>query len=140
MRNPFADGAREQLVTRLSQSMESLLRDADRCKRMSLESIERIRSNFTWPQKAAQIVTIYRDLLGLPHDELRSFSLNGQTALFLCPMESEGWRGASRWTAAGEAVARIVAADCLTAWPLRGQWPAGPPVASEPCNQEMMES
>ncbi len=36
--------------------------------------------------------------------------------------------------------ARILAADCLTAWPLRGQWPAGPPLASEPCDQGMMES
>jgi len=86
---------REQLVSRLSESMESLLHDPDRCRRMSLEGIDRVRSSFTWPQKAAQIVAIYRDLLGLPHDELRSFSIEGQAALFSCPIESQGWPIAS---------------------------------------------
>jgi len=89
IRLPMA--SREQLVNRLSESMESLLHDPDRCQRMSLEGIDRVRRSFTWPQKAAQIVTIYRDLLGLPHDELRSFSIDGQAAVFSCPIESEGW-------------------------------------------------
>ena len=81
---------RKQLVSRLSESMESLLHDPDWCRRMSREGIDRVRRNFTWPQKAAQIVTIYRDLLGLPHDELRTFSLDGQAAVFSCPLDSSG--------------------------------------------------
>lgn len=96
---------REQLVGRLSASMESLLHDPDRCQRMSLEGIERIRRNFTWSQKATQIVTIYRDLLGLPHEELRSFALDGQAAVFSCPMESDGYRSASRLAILPEATA-----------------------------------
>jgi hypothetical protein len=68
---------------------------AERCRRMSLSSVNRVRCNFTWPQKAAQIVTIYRDLLGLPHDATRSFSLDGQGAVFSFPMESPEWAIAS---------------------------------------------
>jgi glycosyltransferase involved in cell wall biosynthesis len=86
---------REQLVSRLSESMESLLHDPDRCQRMSLEGIDWVRRSFTWPQKAAQIVAIYRDLLGLARDKLRSFSLDGEQAVFSCPIESEGWPIAS---------------------------------------------
>ncbi len=86
---------REQLVSRLSESMESLLDDPDRCQRMSLAGIDRVRCSFTWPQKAAQIVTIYRDLLGLSHNKLRSFSIDGQAAAFSCPIEAEGWPIAS---------------------------------------------
>jgi glycosyltransferase involved in cell wall biosynthesis len=82
---------REQLVSSLSRAMESLLHDQERCRRMSLAAIDRVRRDFTWPQKAAQIVNIYRDLLGLRHDELRSFSLNGDGAEFAYPMESEEW-------------------------------------------------
>jgi glycosyltransferase involved in cell wall biosynthesis len=82
---------REQLVSRLSESMESLLHDPDRCQRLAAEGIDRVRRSFTWPQKAAQIVTIYRDLLKLPHDALTSFSIDGQPAVFSCPIESEAW-------------------------------------------------
>ena len=32
---------------------------------MSSAGLERVRRNFSWPKKAAQIVAIYRDLLGL---------------------------------------------------------------------------
>ncbi len=86
---------REQLVTRLSGAMESLLHDPDGCQSMSHEGIERVRRSFIWPQKAGQIVTIYRDLLGLPHDRLRSFSIDGLAAVFSCPIEAEGWPVAS---------------------------------------------
>jgi glycosyltransferase involved in cell wall biosynthesis len=82
---------RQQLVRSLTLAMESLLHDPERCRRMSLASIDRVRCNFTWPQKAAQIVTIYRDVLGLPHDAMRLFSLDGQGAEFSFPMESPEW-------------------------------------------------
>jgi glycogen(starch) synthase len=87
---------REQLVEQLSESMESLLRDPEWCQRMSLEGIDRVRCNFTWPQKAAQIVDIYRNLLDLPHDELRSFSLDGQAAVVWCPMKPSEWPASCR--------------------------------------------
>jgi glycosyltransferase involved in cell wall biosynthesis len=96
---------REQLVSRLSKSMELLVRDPDRCQRMSLAGVDRVRRNFTWPQKAAQIVTIYRDLLGLPHDELKSISLDGQLAAISCPMESDEWHAASRRSRSSEVTA-----------------------------------
>jgi len=86
---------REQLVSRLSEAMEALLHDPDRCRRMSIEGIDRVGRSFTWQQKAAQIVTIYRDLLDLPHDELRTFSIERQGAVFSCPIESDGWPVAS---------------------------------------------
>jgi hypothetical protein len=82
---------REQLVRSLALAMESLLHDPERCRRMSRSAVDRVRRDFIWPQKAAQIVNIYRDLLGLPHDELRSFSLNGDGAEFAYPMESDEW-------------------------------------------------
>jgi glycosyltransferase involved in cell wall biosynthesis len=86
---------REQLVSSLSEAMESLLHDPDRCRRMSLEGIDRVRSDLTWPQKAAQFVTIYRDLLGQGDHELKSFRLNGRGPLFSCPIESADWSIAS---------------------------------------------
>ncbi len=86
---------REQLVGRLSESMESLLNDPDRCQRMSLAGIDLVRCSFTWPQKAAQIVTIYRDVLGLPHDELRSFCVGEQAVDFACPIQFKRWPVAS---------------------------------------------
>lgn len=82
---------RQQLVSHLGLAMETLLHDRERCRRMSLASVDRVRCNFTWPQKAAQIVSIYRDMLGLPHDTLRSFTLGDQGAVFSFPMESEVW-------------------------------------------------
>jgi glycosyltransferase involved in cell wall biosynthesis len=82
---------REQLVSSLSEAMESLLYDPDRCRRMSLEGVDRVRSDLTWPQKAAQIVTIYRDVLGQGDHELKSFALNGRGPRFSCPMESADW-------------------------------------------------
>ncbi len=52
----------------------TLVRDPDGCRRMSSAGLERVRSRFAWPRKAAQVVAIYRDLLGLPQlDELHSF-------------------------------------------------------------------
>jgi glycosyltransferase involved in cell wall biosynthesis len=85
---------REQLVTHLVRAMEAMLHEPERCRRMSLASIDRVRCDFTWPQKAAQIVSIYRDMLGLPHDPLRSFTLGDQGAVFSFPMESEEWPNA----------------------------------------------
>jgi glycosyltransferase involved in cell wall biosynthesis len=82
---------REQLVIRLSESMESLLHDPDKCRRMSYQGIDRVRHSLTWPQKAGQIVAVYRDLLGLPHDQFRTISVDGQPAAFSCPIEPERW-------------------------------------------------
>ena len=55
---------RKELVDRLSEAMTTLLRDPEQCRRMSAAGLERVRRHFSWPKKAAQIVTIYRDLLG----------------------------------------------------------------------------
>ncbi len=61
---------RKELVDRLSEAMVTLLRDQDLCRRLSSAGIEKARCRFAWSQKAAQLVAIYRDLLGLSHDEL----------------------------------------------------------------------
>jgi len=57
---------RVELIGRLSRAMEMMLEDPDMCRRMSEAGIDRVRREFTWSRKAAQIVAIYRDLLGLP--------------------------------------------------------------------------
>ena len=82
-------GPRKELVERLSQAMTILLRDPDRCRRMSLAGVKRAQSYYSWPKKAAQVVAIYRDLLGLPNDETVPFSLDRLPDGFLCPRESQ---------------------------------------------------
>jgi glycosyltransferase involved in cell wall biosynthesis len=81
---------REELIDRLSEAMARLLRDPDQCRRMSDAGIERVCRGFTWPRKAAQIVTIYRDVLGLPHADSQPVPLGSPPAGFWWPPESEG--------------------------------------------------
>jgi glycogen synthase len=67
---------RKELVNRLSEAMTTLLHDPQRCQRMSAAGIERVREHFAWPKKAALIVAIYRDMLGLSPQEGEFVSLN----------------------------------------------------------------
>ena len=60
---------RKEMVDNLAEAMTTLLRDPERCRSMSSGGLKRVRRYFSWPRKAAQIVAIYRDLLGLSHDE-----------------------------------------------------------------------
>jgi glycosyltransferase involved in cell wall biosynthesis len=60
---------RKELVDRLSEAMMALLHDPERCRRISSAGIERVREHFTWPKKAALIVAIYHDMLGLSPEE-----------------------------------------------------------------------
>ena len=69
---------RKELVDRLSEAMTTLLHDPERCRRMSSAGVEQVRRRFSWPKKAAQIVAIYRDLLGLSHDEPGHISIDTQ--------------------------------------------------------------
>jgi glycosyltransferase involved in cell wall biosynthesis len=80
---------REELVGQLSAAMSRLLRDPDQCQRMSAAGIDRVRCGFTWSRKAAQIVTIYRDVLGLPHADSRPVPLGPPPAGFWWPPETE---------------------------------------------------
>ena len=57
--------ARDELVPKLAEAMESLVNDPDRCRRLSQVCTERARSEFTWTVKAERIVGIYREVLGL---------------------------------------------------------------------------
>ena len=66
---------RGELVGRVSSAMATVVRDPRLCERMSDAGIDRVRRCFTWSRKAAQIVTIYRDLLGLPHADLTNTSI-----------------------------------------------------------------
>jgi glycosyltransferase involved in cell wall biosynthesis len=59
---------RKELVERLTEAMTTLVRDPDQCRRMSAAALERVRTCFSWEKKAAQIVAVYRDVLGLSPD------------------------------------------------------------------------
>jgi glycosyltransferase involved in cell wall biosynthesis len=80
---------RQELVDRLSEAMVTLLSDPERCRRMSSAGLERVRRRFSWPQKAAQIVAIYRDMLGLSHDEPGHFIHDKQRGAYLWVDETE---------------------------------------------------
>lgn len=82
-------GPRTELVGRLSMAMATLLRNPERCRKMSSASVERAQKCFAWPKKAAQVVAIYRDLLDLPPEEPEPFLLNTQHGGFLSPRELE---------------------------------------------------
>ena len=66
---------RDELVGRISNAMATVVRDPQLCERMSSSGIDRVRHGFTWSRKAAQIVTIYRNLLGLPHADSTNTSI-----------------------------------------------------------------
>jgi glycosyltransferase involved in cell wall biosynthesis len=85
----LAMAPRTELVNRLAEAMMSLVGDPSRCRRMSMAAIERARQCFSWPKKAAQIVAIYRDLLGLASNEPVPFSINAQWDGYRWPAESE---------------------------------------------------
>ena len=54
---------RKELVDQLATTMTELLHNPERCHSMATAGLERVRRYFSWPQKAAQIVAIYHDLL-----------------------------------------------------------------------------
>ena len=60
---------RKELVDQLATAMTGLLHNPEQCRSMAVAGLERVQRYFSWPQKAAQIVAIYRDLLGLAYDE-----------------------------------------------------------------------
>ena len=60
---------RKELVDQLSTAMTRLLHNPEQCRSMAAAGLERVQRYFSWPQKAAQIVAIYHDLLGLGYDE-----------------------------------------------------------------------
>jgi glycosyltransferase involved in cell wall biosynthesis len=66
---------RDELIGRISNAMATFVRDPQLCQRMSNAGIDRVRRGFTWSRKAAQIATIYRDLLGLPRGDLTDASI-----------------------------------------------------------------
>jgi glycosyltransferase involved in cell wall biosynthesis len=81
---------REELVGQLSGAMTTLLRDPDQCRRLSDAGIDRVRRGFTWSRKAAQFVTIYRDVLGLPSAGSKLVAAGPQPAGSWWLPESEG--------------------------------------------------
>ena len=81
--------SREELIGRLSDAMVSMIRDPQQSQRMSHSGIERVRRGFTWSKKAAQIVTIYRDLLGLPHSESTNTSIGPAPPAYWAPPETD---------------------------------------------------
>ena len=83
---------RKELVNSLSEAMTTLLRDPERCQRMSAIGLERVRRHFSWPQKAAQIVTIYHDLLGPLRDE------PSLPSPYLSQWDGDLWHGESEET------------------------------------------
>jgi glycosyltransferase involved in cell wall biosynthesis len=80
---------RKELVDGLSEAMTTLLRDPERCRRMSLAGLERVRNDFSWPRKAAQIVAIYRDVLELSPADPEPSSTGTQQGGYLGPRELE---------------------------------------------------
>ena len=76
---------RDELVDGLAEAMTAVLRDPERCRRMSSAGLERVRNRFAWPKKAAQIVAIYRDILGNANDGQNPFSSDTQRDGWLCP-------------------------------------------------------
>jgi glycosyltransferase involved in cell wall biosynthesis len=80
---------RDELVGRVSSAMVTVVRDPQLCERMSDAGIDRVRRGFTWSRKAAQIVTIYRDLLGLPHADLTNTSIGPPPQGYWAPSESD---------------------------------------------------
>jgi glycosyltransferase involved in cell wall biosynthesis len=78
-------GPRKVLVNRLAEAMTTLVGNPDECQRMSLAGVERVRRGFTWCKKAAQIVDIYRDMLGFAHRDSRLHALDREVGKFLCP-------------------------------------------------------
>ena len=77
---------REKLVGCLSKAMVTVVRDPQLCKRMSGAGIDRVRRGFTWSRKAAQMVTIYRDLLGLCHAESTNMSIGPPPEGYRAPL------------------------------------------------------
>ncbi|MFO0935870.1 MAG: glycosyltransferase family 4 protein [Gemmataceae bacterium] len=58
---PIAD--RGNLVSHVQSAMEALLTDPARCRQLGTAAINRIRSQFTWSEKARQVNELYRQLL-----------------------------------------------------------------------------
>lgn len=56
---------RAELVPLLRSAMEALATDHERCRRLGLAAVQRIREDFTWSSKAERLVEIYRDVLAL---------------------------------------------------------------------------
>jgi glycosyltransferase involved in cell wall biosynthesis len=54
---------RAELVGKLRQAMEGLVRDAARCKQQGEAASQRIQDEFTWSAKAGRIVSMYREVL-----------------------------------------------------------------------------
>jgi glycosyltransferase involved in cell wall biosynthesis len=71
---------REELVGQLAGAMTTLIHDPDWCRRMADAGIDRVRRGFTWSRKAAQLVTIYRDVLGLPSADSKPVPAGPQPA------------------------------------------------------------
>lgn len=60
---PMTDEA--NLISSLRSSMERLLDDPKQCRTFGSTAVQRVRIEFTWESKAAQLKRIYNDILGL---------------------------------------------------------------------------
>jgi GT2 family glycosyltransferase/glycosyltransferase involved in cell wall biosynthesis len=56
-------GPRTDLVARLRQAMEQLVEDPTLCRTLGRQAVERVRTEFTWPVKAARVIDFYREVL-----------------------------------------------------------------------------
>jgi glycosyltransferase involved in cell wall biosynthesis len=54
---------RDQFVTKLREAMEALPQNPTRCRALGAAAVRRVRSEFTWDEKARQMVDVYRDVL-----------------------------------------------------------------------------
>jgi len=50
---------REPLIEKLQEAMEELAGDAARCRSLGVNACRRVREEFTWPAKAARVVSFY---------------------------------------------------------------------------------
>jgi glycosyltransferase involved in cell wall biosynthesis len=55
---------REGLVNDLRRAMEGLAVDPERCRKLGAAAVDHVRRHFTWDQKAARLMGMYRELLG----------------------------------------------------------------------------
>lgn len=61
---------RTDLIPRLRQAMEDLVDNPPLCRTLSQAAVERVRTEFTWPAKAARVVEFYRLVLGQRNGEM----------------------------------------------------------------------
>ncbi len=64
-------GPPEQIVTKLRQAMEYLATDPEQCIRFSAAGVDRVKNEFLWSCKAAQIHRFYQQVLQSKHDHLK---------------------------------------------------------------------